>query len=257
MVVYVITHKNFDYHSLQKGYVPLLVGAYNKKNKYNFLTDNTGDNISQKNKYFCEETGLYWIWKHSNDNKVGISHYRRFFSDCANRKMMYLNLLLRNNTKIISVKKLDRILSDGYQWILSQPEHGGDGTLWNQFASNHNLHDLEVTEATIRNLTPEYSDAFGEVMKHRSTGSFYNMFYTTHEQLNLYCEWLFKILFAVEKKTDVSNYDDYQQRLYGFLAERLLNVWICKNKSRVKYLPVFETEKMNRNYVLNILKKTV
>ena len=50
MVVYVITHKDFDYHSLQKDYVPLLVGAFNKKNKHNFLTDNAGDNISQRNK---------------------------------------------------------------------------------------------------------------------------------------------------------------------------------------------------------------
>lgn len=254
MVVYVITHKHFDYQKLPKDYTPLLVGAFNKENKDNFLVDNAGDNISQKNYSYCEETGLYWLWKHADDKRIGLAHYRRFFSDNTNRKMMYLNLLLKNHTNIISVSKLDGFIDDGYQWILSQPEHGGDGSLWNQFKENHNINDLRITEQVINELTPEYIDAFNKVMRQSSTGSFYNMFYTTHDQMNAYCEWLFRILFTVEKRTDISAYDSYQQRLYGFLSERLLNVWICKERPRVKYLPVYETESMNRKYVIDLVR---
>ena len=81
----------------------------------------------------------------------------------------------------------------------------------------------------------------------------YNMFYTSKRNVDLYCEWLFNILFDVEQKTDMKGYTEYQRRLYGFLSERLLNVWLCKNANyKVKYLTVFKTDDLNRK---NILKK--
>ena len=45
--------------------------------------DNTGDNISSKNREFCEMTGIYWIWKNlskfENVSHVGHMQYRRHF----------------------------------------------------------------------------------------------------------------------------------------------------------------------------------
>ena len=66
--------------------------------------------------------------------------------------------------------------------------------------------------------------------------------------MNVYCEWLFKILFEVEKRTDISSYDSYQQRLYGFLGERLLNVWLRHRQAKVKYLAEYQTDQLNRAY---------
>ena len=56
--------------------------------------------------------------------------------------------------------------------------------------------------------------------------------------MDQYCEWLFDILKKLESKVDISDYDNYQQRIYGFLAERLLNVYCKHNKLKIKYLPV-------------------
>ena len=53
-----------------------------------------------------------------------------------------------------------------------------------------------------------------------------------------YCEWLFNILFEVENRTDISNYDSYNKRLYGFLSERLINIWVMQQNLKVKEYPV-------------------
>lgn len=255
MTMYVVTHKQFNYKNMPNGYEPILVGANKNENPDNFITDNTGINISDKNVSYSEETGLYWIMNNTVGDNVGLSHYRRFFANYKNRKKMLLAILLRGKIRPIEITDLDKILRDNYTWIVSQPEIGGPGTIWDQFALNHNINDLKITEQTINDLTPEYSNDFEQVIKRTSSGAFYNMFYTTRKEAEAYTEWLFKILFEVEKRTDISDYDPYQKRLYGFLAERLMNVWLRHRKANIKYLPVYELEKMDRKYAWNHMKK--
>lgn len=44
------------------------------------MTDNTGDNISSKNKYYCELSTQYWVWKNIDSEYYGFCHYRRYLS---------------------------------------------------------------------------------------------------------------------------------------------------------------------------------
>lgn len=37
------------------------------------------DNIDDMNQWYCECTGLYYLWKHSKAKIVGLEHYRRYF----------------------------------------------------------------------------------------------------------------------------------------------------------------------------------
>ena len=63
------------------------------------------------------------------------------------------------------------------------------------------------------------------------------MFIAKKEIFDEYYKWLFDILFELEKRTDVSNYDDYSKRIIGFFAERMMTVWVLKNNLKVKELP--------------------
>ena len=50
---------------------------------------------------------------------------------------------------------------------------------------------------------------------------------------------MFDILVEREKKIDLNQgYNDYQKRIYGFLSERLLNVWVYANNLKVKEMRV-------------------
>lgn len=253
MTVYVITHKPFEY-DLPDGYQPLLVGADFNPNPKNYLTDNTGDNISGLNKSFCELTGLYWMWKNAPDtDNIGLVHYRRYFGkhDLGGKKAALWHLKNMITHRVYPAPKsfLDNCLNDA-DLVVSHPDILGSKNIWDDYAAHHYIKDLETTRKVIKDLTPSYLLSFNTVMKGTSL-SLYNMFYTSRSIMNRYCEWLFPILFEVEKRTDISNYDPYQYRLYGFLSERLFNVWIQQNKQfKVKYLTVFNTQNFEKGQMV-------
>lgn len=249
-MIYVITHKDFNDSILDQNYKVLHVG--NSDCSLDCLRDDTGENISYKNANFCELTGLYWIWKNGSekqDDITGLVHYRRFFTTVLeDLEYVYLD---RKPT----ILGMDRIINALRHHDILMPKHTFIFRTVREFYNAYHVReDLDITRQAIAELYPESLKSFDDVM---NAHTFYygNMFICKKKLLDEYCEWLFDILFAIEGKIDIERYATaYQQRIYGFLAERLLQVWVAQAKLRVKEFPVFNTENKRLN-LLQINKK--
>lgn len=246
-MIYVITHKNFVFTQLDNHYQVLHVGKSESDPSY--LRDDSLTNISEKNPYYCELTGLYWIWKNITDNDItGLVHYRRYFTTIQG-DLFYT--YIGKKPKILNYKKIEQALKDN-DIILPTPEHI-HRTLREYYCDEHLEEDIDVTRDTIKQSCPEYIDDFDHVLNDHSF-IFGNMMICRKSVLNAYCSWLFPILADVEKRIDINKYEDnYQKRVYGFLAERLLQVWVTHSKLKIKYYPVFNTEKRR----LSIFQKNI
>jgi hypothetical protein len=64
------------------------------------------------------------------------------------------------------------------------------------------------------------------------------MFILKENDFNRFMEWWFGCLFEFEKRVDLTMYVGDQQRVFGFIAERLLNVWFHHQNLKVKTLPI-------------------
>lgn len=208
--IFVMTHKQFEAPT-DSTYVPLQVG-HAISPELGYLADDTGDNISRKNKSFCELTGIYWLWKnyHACDY-IGICHYRRY--------------LINRQGLIFTEKELMRLLQN--HDMITPKLLTLNTSYFNGFSQNHHQKDLLITEQVISEKYPDYVPVFHH-MVHDVHTYFGNIFITSKERFDAYCEWLFDILFEVERRVDISSYDNYCKRLFGFLSEFLLTVYIAK-----------------------------
>ena len=230
--IFVMTHKPFTPPE-DSMYVPLHAGRANAAD-LGFLGDNSGDSISAYNANFCELTGMYWLWKnyHASDY-IGICHYRRYLIDETGSVFTESKLQeLLSNYDIITTKLLT--LTCSY-------EEG--------FRQNHHLKDLVTTGNVLNEKYPEYMDTF-QTLLHGPNTYFGNIFITSKETYDRYCTWLFDILLEVQKRTDLTGYNNYQKRLFGFLSEFLQTVWIQFHKLRTYECKVgmigekYETKKL-------------
>ncbi|MBQ7506600.1 MAG: DUF4422 domain-containing protein [Lachnospiraceae bacterium] len=212
--IFICTHKPFPDPGLP-GYIPLHVGSVMRED-LGYARDDEGDNISSKNASFCELTGLYHVWKNVDCDIVGICHYRRYFVE---------------NGAYLTKEKAEKILTE-YDVILPSPGFTGEKNLWIHYEKQHKRKDMQKTKEIVLKKYPSYEQAFEHVMN-CNLFSLGNMIITKKQIFDEYCSWLFDILFAVEKETDLSGYDTFQARLYGYLSERLLRMWLMMHKYRV------------------------
>ena len=215
-------------------YLPLHVGAEGKK-PLGYQGDNTGDNISAKNANFCELTGLFWAWKNLDADYIGLAHYRRHFSNGK--------LFGDKWDRIITQPELEKKLKQ-CDVLLPTPRNYWIETNYSQYAHAHHAIDLDTTRTILSEKYPEYLQAYDESMR-RTTGHRFNMFVMKRDKLDAYCTWLFDVLFELETSLDISAYSINDARIFGFVSERLLDIWLETNHIPYKEIPYVFMEDQN------------
>jgi len=178
-----------------------------------FITDDKGDNISGKNRQYCELTVMYWIWKNTDSEYIGLSHYRRRFD------------FEDDDIALIKDKDVDCVLTIP---MINVPD------VRYMYGKNHDASDWEVMVDVVNKMYPEYLQSLSVVGKSNYYVP-YNMFVMKRNVFNDYCEWLFPILGECEEIMGQKN-DVYQNRYIGFLAERLMTAYIYHHREDLKIM---------------------
>ena len=235
--IIVATHKKYKMPE-DDIYMPIQVGKEGKED-IGYTPDNTGDNISSKNAFYCELTGLYWAWKNLDASYIGLAHYRRHFT-CSKKipkseEAKFKILLNREQTEKI-LEEADIILPKKRKYYIEN--------LYDHYKHTMHIEPLDETRKILEEQCPKYLDEFDRLHK-RTSAHMFNMFIMKKKYLNEYCDWMYEILFELEKRINPNQYDSFHARYMGRISELLLDVWINTNKLNYKEVSVIDMQNIN------------
>lgn len=171
------------------------------------VRDDTGVHISRKNRMYCEMTAVYWIWKNTSHDWIGIEHYRR-------------HLLVG-----------PEMLTDGMDAIMPLPYicYPNEMAQFLRFTTEDVLHALLET---LRALHPgEYGDYHAILYgKYQYT---YDLLCARREVFDDYCGWFFEITEYMETMADDVP-EIRETRALSYVAEALTNLYFMYHQKDLR-----------------------
>lgn len=235
-------------------YIPVRCGAiYDEREGVTMLGDDTGDNISEKRQSFCELTVLYWAWKNVKADYYGLCHYRRYISfadkDYRSRNdksgfNVEPELTEKSISKYFLADQKKMRNSIGQYDLITTP-HEDINYAWD--GCHKSMYKL--CESRVRDFDMDGVDSFIRIVKEKypqlssATDSYfnnhfakyYNCFIMKKQIFNDFCQKLFDVLFTLEKELDTKNYNLWQTRMPGFMAENFFGIYYLYLKEQKKY----------------------
>lgn len=187
--------------------IPIQVGASLTEERVAGITDDVGDNISDRNRHYSEMTAFYWMWKHGQADYLGLCHYRRLWKD--------LDIIVK------------RLQEDAFDVILPMPTvclHSVFEDYLKKFIPNVYPVMLDV----LKEMSPDYYECSKEIF---AGNVFYasNMLIARREAIDSLCSWMFPMVMEIENQVgDLP--DAYANRYAGFCTERLITLYFLCNK---------------------------
>ena len=176
------------------------------------------ENISYLNPKLNEMTSIWCYWKNLMEDAdyIGFNHYRRLFDD----EVLDDDI---SGYDIIDARPIPMVFNMSY--FTGSPIPNFVSTdIKNGYAICHKIDDWNKMEELLKK-TPYYAD-FEEWSKQNSLTSPCNMFVMKKKIFEEYCEFIFPILFELEKQIDFTGYDNYQKRQLAFLSERMTSLFL-------------------------------
>ncbi|MCR4762292.1 MAG: DUF4422 domain-containing protein [Lachnospiraceae bacterium] len=159
LIVLVATNKEYRMPS-DTVYRPIQAGSHSDTFD-GFLQDHTGDNIADRNRRLCELTAAYWAWKNLKCRYIGLTHYRRHFTD----KTLLQRIGKDKFDCIAAGRSLEKELEKDVVIVPNKRRY------CIETMESHFLHlpytfekDFRVLRQVIGELSPAYLDSYDEVM---------------------------------------------------------------------------------------------
>ncbi|MDY5305240.1 DUF4422 domain-containing protein [Fusobacterium gastrosuis] len=252
-IIGIAYHKNFDYIYSNEDFVPIYVGAELSDETITTYRDDSGINISNKNKNYCELTGIYWMWKNIDSDIYGLVHYRRYFYIKESWLVRKIKKFFSKKNKLIKryffKKRMEKFsknmdeLMEKYD-ILVPNKDIIQSTVYEEYQKEHIIEHLDKLLEIIKENYPDIYIFFEKGIKESNEVYYYNMFIMKKKFFDEYCSFIFKVLFELEKQIRIPS-DLYQARVFGFLSERLMFPYIKylveKQNIKVKELDILMT----------------
>ncbi len=200
--------------------------------KKNTIGDDSGENISELNKFLSEYTTIYWLWKNyekiGNPDTIGFMHYRTLFMlhSYPQYDDNYLDSCGYKEDYICYLMYIYRAITGGWvRNIKSQYE------CYKGVPGGHNIifYDalLDIFKTKFKK---DYKSFYKWSMTPNKGGPFKNMFIMRKEDFFKLCEWIFPILFELlDKFKNYAYQDGSEKRNFAWLSELLTAYWIDKN----------------------------
>ncbi len=236
--ILVACHKQDDAIRQSDIYMPIHVGkALNPNLDLGFQGDDTGDNISEKNKSYCELTAMYWAWKNLKDvDYIGLCHYRR-----------YLKL-------DITEDNIKRIF-ENYDIIIPYRK-GQFSTNFKELAYLTTLEDAYIFIDTLLGMLPDQRDLIYKIFMRSNRFTICNMFIMKKKDFDEYSDFLFKLLKKVEAKIIPNGYTRLK-RVMGYLSEPLLGFWIKYKGWKAKEVKVENDRYSKIDRMLHLIRSDI
>ena len=233
--LFVACHKLFPVPENELLY-PIHVGAaLSDVNISGYLRDDAGENISARNRSYCELTGQYWAWKNVDADFYGFFHYRRYLYPDPDAKYPYI-ISSEPTEQVLKWLEFQRFpqLIEQYEMIAPIGEDMHISVREHYLTSRfHHAKDIFLLEQIVRELYPTYVPAM-EGYFGGSICYFGNMYIMAKPVFDDYCQWLFSILEEFDRRADLTGYGMQERRVDGFLAERLFGVYYTHRKAELK-----------------------
>lgn len=246
-----VTYK--EKHEILKSdiFIPMQTGRAISTDVFdNMIGDDTGDNISSLNDYFCELSSIYWVWKNydkiGNPDYVGFMHYRRhlsfntteFFNECiyglvhhTNIDDNYLKKYCLTDDKILEiVKKNDMIVANKYD-----VRRINFNNVYEHYKLSSSKLHIEDYDKMLEILGKKYPSFISDAEYYNSNpyGYFTNIFVMKKNLFVDFCKWYFDILFDFYEYIKEKKYTQQEIRLY--VSEWLFGIYMVHMYRQKKY----------------------
>lgn len=221
MKLFIFIHKSDRQHYVKTPDRVVMQVGYEPEN-FALYRDNIKDNIADKNRYYSELTGIYWIWKNVKEDIIGVFPYRVYFIN----RYSYQGAKIR--IKPLREEQIKELLTN-FDVIVPGPIVF-DETVEEQFNRYHGADVMKKMQDIIKNKCPEYEKDFDKYIMRGKVLYSANAMIAKKEFFDAYCQWMFPLIEELELKVDPEEGNREDKRVFGAMSERLFTLWLLHNK---------------------------